>query len=126
MARILVVDDDALMRRILHDFLVEEGYEVLDCGMPEEALAILGAKAPDLALIDYSMPGMTGAQLFTQLRALESTRLIPVIFLTGTEFLRFAPGLPVENNVRFMSKPVEFPKLQAAIADLLGGGADAP
>jgi CheY-like chemotaxis protein len=122
MARILVVDDDDMLRRILCDFLEDAGHEPFGCDDPAAAAAMARKHSPDLAILDYSMPGMTGTQLLASLRKRESTSSLPVVFLSGSEIIRFSGEVPVEPNVRFMTKPLDFPQLQAVIADLLASG----
>ena len=80
-ARILVVDDDADVRAFLAESLDALGHQVatLECG--EAALAALARRQPDLALLDFAMPGMNGAELARAARAIMPD--LPIIFVTG-------------------------------------------
>jgi PAS domain S-box-containing protein len=97
-ATILVVDDDPDVRAFLADSLETLGHTVVSAGSGEEALALLADPGPDLALIDYAMPGMHGADVARFAR--ELCPQLPIVFVTGfaeTEQLEAAlgPGAPV-------------------------------
>ena len=84
--KILVVDDETRMRKLVRDFLVREGYEVYEAGDGEEALSVF-RRMKDLSLIilDVMMPKMNGYEV---LKTVRETSRIPVIMLTakGTEY----------------------------------------
>lgn len=61
---ILVVDDEASLRRVLHRLLTHAGFVVITAGSGEEAAEILQARDVDLVLMDLRMPGMSGATLY--------------------------------------------------------------
>jgi PAS domain S-box-containing protein len=97
-ATVLVVDDDNDVRDFLGDSLESLGHKVHRAASGEEALALLEHEQPDLALIDYAMPGMHGADVARLARAICPT--LPIVFVTGyaeTEQLEAAlgPGAPV-------------------------------
>lgn len=77
---ILLVDDDALLRRSLVLNLEEAGYRASASGSAEEALVLAGRDRPDLILLDIGLPGMDGLDA---LRHFESRIGVPVIFLTA-------------------------------------------
>jgi len=119
MARILVVDDDDALRRMLRDFLVELGHEVVDSGDSEAVMGLVDQRAPDLAILDYRLPGKTGTVILAELRARSATRRLPVVFLSGTDIIRFSGEVPPDPLVRFMTKPLDFARIEGALADLL-------
>jgi DNA-binding response OmpR family regulator len=81
MARtILLVDDDALMRRSLAFNLEQAGYQVHTAANAEDALLFVQRSPPDLVLLDIALPGMDGLDALRQIKA---QRDLPVIFLTG-------------------------------------------
>ena len=93
LASVLVVDDDDEVRDFLADSLEGLGHRVHRAASGEEALAALGDTAPDIALIDYAMPGMHGADVARLAR--ETHPGLPIIFVTGyadTEQLEAALG----------------------------------
>lgn len=81
--RILVVDDDPALRRLVGDRLEHAGYRVLSAGSAPEALALLDeAGLPHLAIVDIMMPGMTG---FDFCRIVQNYSDLPIIFLTAVD-----------------------------------------
>jgi PAS domain S-box-containing protein len=97
-ATVLVVDDDPDVRDFLGDSLEALGHKVHRAASGDEALALLSQERPDLALIDYAMPGMHGADVARLAR--EILPDLPIVFVTGyaeTEQLEAAlgPGAPV-------------------------------
>ncbi|MBA7622928.1 KDP operon transcriptional regulatory protein KdpE [subsurface metagenome] len=79
--KILIVDDDLAMVRLIAQVLTKKGYEVLEAGSGQEALRIFFAHKPDLVLMDVVMPGMDGWQTCNRIRDISPT--IPIIMLTG-------------------------------------------
>jgi two-component system KDP operon response regulator KdpE len=78
-AKILIVDDDAQIRRTLRATLVPHGYEVDDVSGGEEALNVLRERKPDLVLLDLNMPGMSGLETC---RAIREQSDVAIIVLT--------------------------------------------
>ena len=78
---ILVVDDDALIRRSLAVSIEQAGYQVRTAPSGENALEILRMKPPDLILLDIGLPGMDGLEALRAFR--NCVEGIPVIFLTA-------------------------------------------
>ena len=79
--KILVVDDESRMRKLVHDFLAREGYEVLEAGDGEEALDIF-YQQKDIALLvlDIMMPRINGLEVCREIR---QTSKVPIIMLTA-------------------------------------------
>jgi DNA-binding response OmpR family regulator len=78
--QILIVDDDALLRRSLAYNLERAGYKVFSAGSAEDALGQVIRISPDLVLLDINLPGMDGLEA---LNALRQTITAPIIFLTA-------------------------------------------
>jgi CheY-like chemotaxis protein len=83
--RILVVDDNALLRTLLAQSLEHAGYETVAAESGEAALEAVRLSPPDLCVVDHVMPGMSGAELIRTMRdsADALIRAIPAIGLTG-------------------------------------------
>ena len=79
--RILVVEDEPIMIRMLNEVL-KTRYEVQFAASGEQALALVGAAAPELILLDVGLPDLSGYEVCQRLRDNPATREIPVIFLT--------------------------------------------
>lgn len=83
MTTILIVDDEAAMRRTMRVLLEGEGYAAKVARNGEEALAKIAEETPDLVLLDVMMPGQNGFRVCEEIR--KSDKLLPVLFLTALE-----------------------------------------
>lgn len=119
-AAILVVDDDAPIRRMLHRTLAAEGYAVEDAADGGAALAAVERSAPDLIVLDVAMPGMDGLAVCRRLRA--RGLATPVLLLTARDGLadRVA-GLDAGGD-DYVVKPFETEELLARVRALLRRG----
>lgn len=114
--RVLVVDDSRMQRRILSAQLARSGYEVLEAGTAEEALAICADTEPDLVLSDWMMPGMTGLEFCHAFRTMQRHGYGYFILLTSkTEKGEVAQGLQSGAD-DFLAKPVNGDELRARLA----------
>ncbi|MBI6895477.1 response regulator [Pseudomonas putida] len=110
--RILLVDDDHLVREMICDLLQRQGYEVKQAHDGKQAMALLDERI-DLLLTDFAMPEFNGAQL--ALAARERYPRLPVLFLTGYAQLQ---GLELPG-CQVLQKPVHEHALAQALAELL-------
>ncbi|MCL2487440.1 MAG: response regulator transcription factor [Oscillospiraceae bacterium] len=78
--KILVVDDELRMRRVIVDYLSIKGYDMAEAGDGEQALAVFAEQRPDLVLLDVMMPKMDGYTVCKKLREMSD---VPVIMLTA-------------------------------------------
>ena len=118
-AHILVVDDLPANLRLLESLLLADGHRVSIAANGEEALAAVERERPDLVLLDILMPKIDGYEVCRRLKAEPSTRLIPVVLVTGlTETDSRIRGLQVGAD-DFMTKPFIVPELRARVASLL-------
>jgi len=83
--RILIVDDEEDLRRLLETRLSTSGYTVISAANGEEALKQIERLTPDLILLDIMMPGMDGMAIKTELNKRTETMSIPVIFVTARD-----------------------------------------
>ncbi len=79
--RLMVVDDDEGVRRFIEESLEMLGYNVVGAASGEQALGLLGNYMPDVLIVDFAMPGMSGAELAQRAKSLVSD--LPVILVTG-------------------------------------------
>lgn len=84
-AKVLVVDDDAFIRRPLELFLRDEGFEPLTASDGEECLERVRYDRPAVIILDVTMPGRDGFEICRALKADPASRAIPVILLTGRD-----------------------------------------
>jgi CheY-like chemotaxis protein len=85
--RILVVDDNEVLRALLSQALEYAGYDVIAAESGAAALEVAAGDPPDLCLVDHFMPGMTGAELIRALRTSSDPRLqaVPAIGFSGRD-----------------------------------------
>ena len=116
---ILVVDDDIRMLKLLKEHLHTQ-YDVATALNGKIAMKFLETKKTDLILLDYEMPEEKGPDVLAKLRANESTKDVPVIFLTGvTERDKIASAL-VHKPQGYLLKPINRDKLMDTITNVLG------
>lgn len=119
---ILVVDDDVSNLMIHVDYLTESenNYEVLQANNGELALKVVEKKKPDLILLDWEMPGLSGPEVISELKAQEAYKDIAIIIITGmmtsSENLEMALDT---GAVDFLRKPVDKSELLARIRSML-------
>jgi len=117
--RVLLVDDENQLRRVMRDLLERDGYTVFEAKDGAQALEQVDTHAPDILVLDLNLPGLDGYGVITQLRSRQATEDLPIIVLTakGDE----------DNEVRvfelgaddFLSKPFRARALSARIQAVL-------
>ena len=114
MKKILVVDDDSLVRDLLCEILTEEGYSVDSASNGIEALEKLEAGRFDLVISDVEMPEMDGIDLAREMRSISS---VPLILMSGNIYTK-------EESIAladyFLLKPFEFNDLLSIVERALG------
>ncbi|RYG87260.1 MAG: response regulator, partial [Alphaproteobacteria bacterium] len=110
--RVLLVDDDDRLRSVLSEGLADHGHLVIVAGNGSEALSLIERETPQIAVLDFAMPGMNGAVLAQQIAA----RLpnLPIIFVSGyadTASIKNAAG----DNATILQKPFELDRLISAM-----------
>ncbi|WP_155753093.1 two-component system response regulator [Scytonema sp. UIC 10036] len=117
--KVLVVDDHAASRMTAVALLAMEGYEVIEADSGGTAIELVTQKQPDLILLDVMMPGMDGFEVCQLLKQEESTRLIPVIFITALNDRRSRiRGIEVGAD-DFLTKPFDRVELAARVKSLV-------
>jgi type II secretory ATPase GspE/PulE/Tfp pilus assembly ATPase PilB-like protein/CheY-like chemotaxis protein len=119
-AKVLLVEDEEQLRRVMKDLLEREGYVVVEARDGVQALDQVDRHAPDIVVLDLNLPGLDGYSVLQQLRSRPATRGIPVMVLTakGDE----------DNEVRvfelgaddFLTKPFRARALSARLEAVLG------
>ena len=119
MTRILLVEDEPAIREMIRFALIREGFEVSEAGDVVEARACIADKRPDLAIVDWMLPDVSGIEFVRSLRRDEIFRDIPVIMLTArTEEYDKVKGLDSGAD-DYMTKPVALRELFSRINALL-------
>jgi CheY-like chemotaxis protein len=119
-AKVLLVDDEDQLRRVMRDLLERDGYQVTEARDGVEALDQIDRHAPDIIVLDLNLPGLDGYGVLSHLRSRPATTGIPVVVLTaqGDE----------DNEVRvfemgaddFLSKPFRARALSVRLRAVLG------
>lgn len=119
MARIMIVDDVATIRQIVSSVLKDVGYKVIEAASAEEALALAEVKRCHLVVTDVNMPGKSGLDLITALRAIKTYDKTPIVILAkdaNDENIQKAQGL---GAVGWIAKPFTPESLLATINQIL-------
>lgn len=111
--KLLLVDDEDTLRKIMKDELIVQGYAVSDAGSGNAALEILDNERHDVVILDIRMEGMDGMEVLKRIR--KDDLADKVIMLTGVDELKIAKeSLDLGAN-DFMTKPFQFENLFACI-----------
>ena len=121
--RILVVDDDPQIRRVMKATLVAQSYEVIEARTGEEALEISAREMPNLVLLDMNMPGMGGLETC---RALRDSSEIPVIILSVRNSEKDKVAALDAGADDYVTKPFSIQELLARIRAALRRSASFP
>ena len=104
-ARLLVVDDELIVRDSLHKWFREEGYDVSVADCAQEALSKMGTGRFDLALVDIKMPGVDGVELQKRMHEIDPDML--VIIMTGYASVETAVAALKNGAYDYVSKPFD-------------------
>ena len=121
--RILIADDDRLVRESLHDVLADLGCDIAQAGSGTDAIAMLRRMHCDLLLSDVDMPDMTGFQLLSWVT--DSTHFNhlaarpPVVLMSARADHQLGLAATRAGAVTLLSKPVELPAITSLVHHLL-------
>lgn len=118
---ILLVEDDAIVRQSIALLLQRAGHEVMTAKDGRSALAFLSEHPLDLVITDFSMPGMHGDELATNIRKRWPNQRIIMATAFAAEYEVFAQG--AGNADALLIKPFSFPELTEAIEQVMAGKA---
>jgi CheY-like chemotaxis protein len=120
MPKILVVEDNEMNRDMLSRRLQRRGYEVILAVDGQQGLALAQTEAPDLILMDMSLPILDGWEATRQLKAEPRTRSIPIIALTAHAMSGDRETALEAGCDDYDIKPIEMPRLLVKVETLLG------
>ena len=117
--RILVVDDDESVRAVVVDALREAGFDAVHARDGFEAIRIARDRAPDLVVLDVTMPFISGDDVYQVLRSEHATRYVPIIFLTGQGSTREKARRLLAGADDYITKPFDVDELVARVSAVL-------
>ncbi len=120
MAKILLIEDNQMNRDMLSRRLTRKGYEVVIAVDGEQGMAMARSEAPDLILMDMSLPVLDGWEATRQLKSAPETQSIPIIALTAHAMAGDREKAVEAGCNDYDIKPIEMPRLLEKIEALLG------
>ncbi|MDD5072619.1 MAG: response regulator [Candidatus Omnitrophica bacterium] len=122
MAKILMIDDDAMVLKLYSEILSKEGFEVLTSSDAKEGFDMAVSQSPSLVLLDIMMPTVDGTRVHEALSQNDKTKDIPVVFLTALvrEEEVAASGWKI-GGLDYISKSTPKDKFIARVKDILAG-----
>ncbi|MEY2565698.1 MAG: hypothetical protein QOE35_227 [Actinomycetota bacterium] len=112
---VLIVDDDEMIRRLVRTVLEADDFEVIEAKDGEQALAVIGDKAPAVVVLDVMMPGLNGVDVCRQL----DHDNVKVIILTARDDAELAEQCMQAGADAFLTKPFSSIQLLDLVEDLL-------
>jgi CheY-like chemotaxis protein len=125
MPRILLVEDNEMNRDMLSRRLIRQGYDVVMAEDGRQGVDLAGTAAPDLILMDMSLPVIDGWEATRRIKASDATRTIPVIALTAHAMVGSQEQALAAGCDDFDTKPIDLARLLGKIEALLRAGAAA-
>ncbi|NJN17366.1 MAG: response regulator transcription factor [Oscillochloris sp.] len=116
-ARILIVDDEAIVRRVLGDGLSQTGYQVRTAASADEALALLAQQPVDLLLLDLQLGDRNGIDVLREVRAQRPQ--LPILILTAHGSLTSAIDAVRLDADDYLLKPIGLEALRTRVAEVL-------
>ncbi len=114
MGKLLVVDDDEALRRLMR-LELNDTYEIIDSGKPEEGLALALEHKPDAILLDLRMPKYSGYELLQTFTSFSRTQMIPVIIVSGEAGGQTKEHCKQLGAAGYFEKPIDFEALRACV-----------
>jgi CheY-like chemotaxis protein len=125
MTKILLIEDNELNRDMLSRRLQKRGYEIVMAVDGETGVAMAHSEAPELILMDMSLPGIDGWEATRLLKSSPATQHIPIMALTAHAMPSDRDKALAAGCDDFDTKPIELPRLLQKIATLLNQGSPA-
>lgn len=118
-AKVLVVDDEANIRRLLEAMLVPAGYQVIPAENGAEAITKAILSSPDVILLDIMMPGMDGLEVASRLRANKQTKDTPIVMVTALGAVGDRVKALESGADDFLTKPIDRIELLTRVKTLV-------
>ncbi|MCA9248892.1 MAG: response regulator [Planctomycetales bacterium] len=118
MAKVLVVDDSRLSRRMTVDALLAEGHEVIEAENGELGLAAFREHAPACIVTDLLMPIMTGFEMIAAVR--QESASVPIVVVTADVQTTSRQRCEEHGEVKMLNKPIQSAELTQLVSDAIG------
>jgi DNA-binding NtrC family response regulator len=115
---VLIVDDDAGQRSLLHSFLSSQGFSSTVADSGEKALNLLAANGIDMMISDVRMPGISGLETLRRARKIHPD--LPILLVTAYADIKEAVGAMRDGAVNYLSKPIDLDELLATVRTATG------
>src|SRR6267378_6010911 len=122
--RLLIVDDDASQRSLLHSFLTSQGFETTPVSSGEQALQTLRTGEISMMISDVRMPGISGLETLRRARKEHAT--LPILLVTAYADIREAVDAMRDGALNYLSKPIDLDELLSSVRQATGLTGDAP
>jgi CheY-like chemotaxis protein len=117
---VLIVDDNAATNDVLREAFAAKGYRVVTALDAMEGASAAQKSRPDIAILDFSMPGGDGTVVYRSIRKLPEVGEIPIVFLTGSSKTSTVQAIAdTDPKVRLLFKPVDLVGLLEFVAKFL-------
>ncbi|MEW6617813.1 MAG: response regulator [bacterium] len=118
MKRILIGDDNKLIRRALIETINREDFEILEVENGKQILQKFEEYQPDLLIMDIKMPGINGLEVLKKIRTVNQE--LPIIIISAYKGLEKDPEITLGKISAFMTKPIDIEVLRAKVTEILG------
>lgn len=116
---VLVVDDDGVARSVVASVLRHAGMRTIEADSGRTALGVLSSRTVDAAVVDHTMPGMSGLELTSKLRETQDHRPIPILFLSSEDSAAVRIAALQAGATDFMVKPMPYDEIVARVESQL-------
>jgi len=117
--KILIVDDEEDIQKLLKIRLEQEGFAVLIAGDGEKGIKIAELEMPDLVILDIMMPKIDGYSCLKEIRRIQKTRDIPILMMSGKEEEKVRDLFAFQKISGYLEKPFELDNLVAKAKEIL-------
>ncbi len=120
MKTVLIVDDDLSVHKMLEPILTTNGYQVFSAKTGEEGLQMTKDKKPSIVVLDVILPGMKGREVCVLIKQDQTTKDIPVLFLTSKDSPDDVQAEIAAGGIGHLTKPINPQYLVAQIKRIIG------
>ena len=122
MAKILLIDDDEILLKLILIHLEEAGHEVRHCSDGAQGIRAILEQMPDLVVLDLNMPYIDGFEVLEAIKGDPITRTLPVIVLSSRSDVNSLERVIELGAADFLQKPIRIEQLIAVLYRVLGSG----